>query len=132
MKTLKATIIAAILIVGQTLLAQPPGGGQGGQGGPPKMEIPNAKQIKKMVSKLADEVKMDETQEEKVVEIYTAHFEEVEEMTSGNSRPNREKMEEHKAKLEKEIKALLDDDQAKLYVAYLKKQEQNRQGPPRQ
>jgi len=126
MKTVKTALIGAFIVLGQILLAQPPGGGPGGQAGPPEMEIPSAKQIEKMVSELAEEVGMDEAQEEQVLELYTTHFEEIEEMTEGDAMPEREEMEAHKAELEENVKAVLDDEQDKLYEAYLKKQEKSR------
>ena len=47
-------------------------------------------------------------------------------MTSGNKRPDRENIESLKSTFEKDVKALLSDEQATKYTAYLKNKQQNR------
>jgi hypothetical protein len=54
-----------------------------------------------------------------VLELYTAHFETVEEKTSGG-RPDRDEMEALKKELEDDVKEVLNDDQQDLYKTYLK------------
>lgn len=121
MKTRKTFLTLAILLISGFGFAQPPGGGQrGGQQGPPP--IPNEKQIKVMVSDLADEISLSEDQETTILELYIEHFEEIEEQTSGNKRPDREEMESMKTLFEEHVKEELTKDQIKKYEAYLKKQ----------
>ena len=113
-------------LTGITTYAQPPGGGQrGGQQGPPP--VPNSKQIKTMVSDLAKDISLTDKQEASVLLLYNEHFEAVNEETSGNARPNREKMEALQSTLEKNVKAQLTADQQKAYTAWLKKQNSQRQ-----
>ena len=110
------------------------GGGQGGppqgggKGGPP--ELPTAKEIETMVSDLSDDLLLSEEQEAQVLELYNAHFEEVEEKTS-SGRPDRDEMDEIKTSLENDIKALLTDDQQELYTTYLKNNSSKKKGKQR-
>ena len=113
-------------LTGIPTYAQHPGGGQrGGQQGPPP--IPNSKQIKTMVSDLAKDITLTDKQEANVLVLYTDHFSTVKEMTSGNSRPDRAKMNALQSTLEKNVKTLLTADQQKAYTAWLKKQNSQRQ-----
>lgn len=129
-QTVRNYLGAALMLLALTgsnlINAQPPGGGQ--QGPPP---IPNTKQIKEMVSDLADEISLSTEQEEDVLELYIEHFEEVEEQTSGNARPDRQEMEALKTKFESEVKALLSEEQQEQFTAYQKKNQQQRGGGKR-
>lgn len=98
---------------------------RGGQGGPP--ELPTAKEIKTMVSDMSDEILMTDEQEEQVLELYTEHFEAVEEKTS-SGRPDRDEMKELKENLENDIEKLLTDDQKELYTTYLKNNSSKKRG----
>lgn len=125
MKTLKSILVLTILFVSSAIFAQPSGGGQkGGHQGPPP--IPDEEQITEMVSDLADNLSLSEAQEEKALALYKAHFVQVKEKTSENSRPDREEMQALQAALEKNVKAELTDDQKSKYEAYLKKQSKKR------
>lgn len=120
MKKIKALFVLAVLLISSISYAQPQGGGQQrGPKGPPA--IPNASQIKKMVKQLSTELSLTEDQETKVSALYTAHFDAVKAKTKVGA-PIREEMEKLKVDFEKEVKSLLDKEQKKLYVAYLKKQ----------
>ena len=121
--TFRILIVSVILLTAGSLFAQPPGGGgqQGGPQGPPP--VPNTKQIKEMVSNLSKEISLSTEQESKVLKLYTDHFAEVKEKTSGNARPKREEMETMKSSFEKNVKSILSTEQQTKYVAYLKKQE---------
>lgn len=120
MKNLKSIVIIISVLLSSMIYAQPPGGGQGGQQGPPP--IPNAKQIKKMVSQLADEINLSEEQESTVLKLYQEHFEEVEEMTSGQEKPNRKEMDSLKSNFQNQVEDVLNDDQKTAYQEYLKEQ----------
>lgn len=105
------------------------GGSQGGrQGGPP--ELPTSQEIETMVSDLSDDLILSEEQEVQVLELYTEHFEEVEEKTS-SGRPDRDEMEAIKTSLENDVKALLRDDQEELYTTYLENNISKRKGKQR-
>jgi len=96
----------------------PQGGGQGGgQGGPPA--LPTSEEIETMVSDLSDEILLSDEQEAEVLELYTEHFEAVEEKTS-SGRPDRDEMEELKEDFENDVKDVLTEDQQDLYTEYLK------------
>ncbi|MFD1293066.1 hypothetical protein ACFQ5N_04370 [Lutibacter holmesii] len=125
-KVWKLVVVALIITTsacGQQRGGQ--GGGQqgGGQQGPPP--VPTAKEIKTMVSNLAEELLLSEEQEEQVLELYTAHFEEVEDKTS-SGRPDRSEMEELKEDFENDVKDVLTEDQQKLYTTYQKKNSKKR------
>jgi argininosuccinate synthase len=91
---------------------------RGGQQGLP--EIPNTKQIERMVSNLADEISLSKEQEANILELYTAHFKEVKEKTK-SGRPDRKEMELLRTDFEKGVKAVLTGEQHELYDAYQKK-----------
>lgn len=122
MKKIWKLVVVALIITtaacGQQRGGQRGGGQQGGQQGPPA--APTADEIEEMVSDLAKEILLSEEQEEQVLELYTTHFEDVEDKTS-SGRPDRDEMEALKTSLENDVKALLTDDQKKLYTTYLKK-----------
>lgn len=120
MKNLKSIVIIISVLLSSMIYAQPPGGGQDRQQGPPP--IPNAKQIKKMVSQLADEINLSEEQESTVLKLYQEHFEEVEEMTSGQEKPNRKEMDSLKSNFQNQVEDVLNDDQKTVYQEYLKEQ----------
>ncbi|MBE0646406.1 MAG: hypothetical protein IH596_01335 [Bacteroidales bacterium] len=124
MKTIKSILGIALFLTCSLTFAQPGGGGQGRQQGPPP--IPNDKQIQAMVDNLADELALSSDQEKKVLELYKAHFVQVKKQTSGNNRPNREELEAMKTAFEKKVKAELTKEQTSRYEAYLKKQSNQR------
>ena len=136
MKTIKSILIVLFLVLSSMVFAQHVGSGhrngqqfeqQSGQQGPPP--APNASQIKKMVSDLSTETSLSAEQETKILKIYTNHFTIVKDKTSGNKRPPRSEMEALHTVLEKNIKAVLTDEQFKKYENYTKKQKHH--GPPR-
>ena len=126
MKTLKSILMMSLLFVTVFACGQPPGGGgqRGGQQGPPP--IPDEEQIEKMVGQIAKDVSLTEEQQTTVLQLYTWHFQAVKEKTSDNSRPDREEMEEMKADLEEQVKAVLSEEQVGKYDAYLERQKKGR------
>ncbi|MEO1261148.1 MAG: hypothetical protein AAFZ15_20265 [Bacteroidota bacterium] len=93
------------------------------KGRPP---LPNDEQIAEMVIDLAKEISLSESQEAEVSELYFAHFEEVEAFTKNNKGErgaNQEAMEELRAGLEKNVKALLTEERQEQLDAF---QEKNR------
>ena len=104
----------------------PPQGG--GQSGPPA--LPTAKEIKTMVSDISDDLLLSDEQEEQVLELYSEHFETVEEKTS-SGRPNRDEMEALKEDLENDINELLTEEQQQLYTTYLKNNSSKKRGKKR-
>ncbi|MBT8318197.1 MAG: hypothetical protein HKP59_11295 [Lutibacter sp.] len=105
--------LAVVLVITTSACGQQ----RGGQSGPPA--LPTAKKINTMVSDLSDDLLLSDEQETQVLELYTKHFEEVEDKTSSR-KPDRNEMEALKNSLENDIKALLTNDQKKLYTTYLK------------
>ena len=134
------TVLMITMLTGSFAMAQP-----GGQKGPP--EVPSDKQITKMVKDLDKELDLSDEQGTQVSELYLAHFDKVEAKMESSKRPGRQEMETLNSDLETKVNAVLDEDQQKLYTAWLKKQEQKRssqraqnggqrpqggqQGPPR-
>jgi Spy/CpxP family protein refolding chaperone len=114
-----ALLLCMILIAGSSYAQQggSRGGGQGGGQRPPK--LPTTKEIKEMVSDMAKEISLNEEQEDEILDIYQAHFDEVEEKTK-SGRPDRNAMESLKTNFEKEVNAVLTEEQQELYSAYLK------------
>ena len=100
--------------VSQNLQAQ-----QRGQQGPPPM--PDDEQIEKMVEDLSEELSLTEDQEKQVSKKYFAHFDEVEAKIEAG-KPDRKEMETLKSDFEKDIEALLTDEQKEKYIDYLKKE----------
>jgi len=127
LKELRGIVLLLSIFIGGITFAQGPGGGApgGGQQGPPS--VPTSKQIKKMVAEIADEVVLTDEQEELVLAEYKDHFEKVDEMISGSSRPDRDEMMALDALFEKDVKALLTDEQVVKYTAYLEKQKKERE-----
>lgn len=130
-KTVIVVLVITTSACGQQRGGQ--GGGQrggqgGGQGGPPA--LPTAKEIKTMVSDLSDELLLSEDQEDQVLELYTEHFEVIEDKTS-SGRPDRDEMEELKEDFENEVKDVLTDDQQELYTEYLKNNSSKKRGGKR-
>ena len=118
-----------ILVLSVTFIqAQPTGGQQGRDQGPPP--VPNDKQIEKMLTDLSKELSLSEEQEKQISDLYFTHFEEMGEMQEANknSRPDREVMEKMKDDFESGVKSYLTKDQKKSYNAYLRKQESQRGG----
>jgi len=131
MKKIKVVFVLVVFVFSGISYAQAQGGGrQGGPKGPPP--IPNTTQIKKMVKELSTELSLSDEQETKVSAVYTAHFDAVKAKTKVGA-PIREEMEKLKVDFEKEVKSLLTTEQKKLYIAYLKKQnnQANQQRPNR-
>ncbi len=131
MKNIKTLLVITAILLSSIIYAQPPGGGQQrGQQGPPP--IPNEKQIKEMVSDLSKEISFTEEQEASVLKLYIKHYEDIKNKTSGNSKPKREEMETLKNTFEKEVKALLTEEQQKQFMEYQKKNvpKQERQQRP--
>ncbi len=114
------SVVMITILTGSFALAQP----SGGQQGPP--QVPGEKQIKKMIGDLDKELDLTEEQNTQVSELYFAHFDQMEVLTESSQRPSREKMEALESTLEKEVKAVLTEDQQKQYTAWLKKQEKQR------
>ena len=114
------SVVLITILTGSFALAQP----SGGQQGPP--QVPGEKQIKKMIGDLDKELDLTEEQNTQVSELYFAHFDQMEVLTESSQRPSREKMEALESTLEKEVKAVLTEDQQKQYTAWLKKQEKQR------
>jgi Spy/CpxP family protein refolding chaperone len=114
-----ALLLCMILIAGTSYSQQggSRGGGQGRGQRPPK--LPTTKEIKEMVSDMAKEISLNEEQEDEILDIYQAHFDEVEEKTK-SGRPDRNEMESLKTNFEKEVNAVLTEEQQELYSAYLK------------
>lgn len=99
---------------------------QGGQQGPPS--VPNAKQIKKMVTEVSKELSLNEEQETQVSKLYVAHFDEVKKATS-SGRPEKSTMDALETKFTKDVNKVLTTDQQKLFAAYQKKNQPKRGGP---
>ncbi|GAF01599.1 hypothetical protein [Saccharicrinis fermentans] len=119
--SLKGILMMMVALSCSLVSAQPQGGGQGGgQQGPPP--VPSTKEIKTMVSSLAQQLSMTEEQEAKVLVLYKNHFEEIKSEMSSNSRPSRTEMENKKAAFETKVKAVLTEEQQTKYAAYLKEQ----------
>ena len=116
-KTFPAIVMLFALMIGSTSYGQGNPQNRGQQGPPP---IPNTKEIKKMVSDLADEISLSEELEAKMLDLHVAHFKEVREKTS-SGRPNREEMESLRTDFETEVKSLLTEEQQEQYDDYRKK-----------
>ncbi|MGQ1785840.1 hypothetical protein [Saccharicrinis sp. GN24d3] len=123
-KSLKALMVMVVVLSCGMVSGQPQGGERGGQQGPPP--IPSTKEIKAMVSDLADELDITDDQETKVLAVYQSHFKEVKSKMSSSSRPSRTEMEKMKATFETKVKELLTKEQQSKFAAYLKKQASQR------
>jgi len=133
-------VLMITMLTGSFALAQP-----GRQQGPPK--LPSDKQIEKMVKSLDKDIGLSDEQETELSELYFAHFIKVEAKMESSKRPSRQEMEALDSDLATNVNTVLDEDQQKLYTAWLKNQEQKRssqraqsggqrsqgdqQGPPR-
>lgn len=104
MKMVKIFLTVSILLVSTLIFAQPPGGGQRRRMQDPS-QIPNDKQIEKIVNKIADKLALSNEQETKVLSIYKEHFAKVKEKTSGKKSPGRREMKTLKITFEKSVKA---------------------------
>ncbi|SNR37938.1 hypothetical protein SAMN06265371_102111 [Lutibacter agarilyticus] len=120
-------LVVVALVITTSAFAQQRGqqGGQRGGGKQAPPELPTSKEIKTMVSNLSGELLLSDEQEEQVLELYTLHFEEVENKTK-SGRPDRNEMEELKEDFENEVKAVLTEEQQELFTAYLKKNSKKR------
>jgi len=126
MKTTKLILTAALLFIAGAIFAQPPGGGQRGGGPQNGPQLPDEDEIVEMVEEMALEISLTEVQQASIIEIYIEHYQDVEELTSGSSRPSRQKMEALKEDVESKIKTKLSDEQVGLFEEYLKSQESQR------
>ncbi|MCW3804906.1 hypothetical protein [Plebeiibacterium marinum] len=125
---LNLLMLAVVTAFGINIKAQPLGDDQHReQHGPPR--FPDQKEIKEMVSKLAEEVGLNEEQTSRVEELYLAHFEDVKTQMEEGERPSREDMEQQKSDFEKKVKSVLSEEQMAKYDVFLK--EHQRKGPPR-
>ncbi len=109
-----------LLFSGMTFAQSPQGGKQ------QKPPVPNEKQVKKMVNELAEELDLSDKQETEVLAVYQNHFDEVKDKTSGDNKPKREEMEAMKSSFEKEVKALLSEEQQTKFENYMKERKQNK------
>ena len=125
MKQSKKNIIS-VLMLSFALLISGITFAQAQRGGKQKPPVPNEKQVIKMVDKLSEDLELSDDQEKEVLALYQDHFAEVEEKTSGNQRPEREEMEALKSSLEKDVKALLNEEQQSKFDDYLEEREQNK------
>lgn len=116
-------IVVLALVITTSAFAQQRGQQSGGKQGPPK--LPTAKEIKTMVSDLSGELLLSDEQEEQVLELYTSHFEAVEDKTK-SGRPDRSEMEELKEDFENDVKNVLTKEQQELFTAYQKKNSKKR------
>ena len=116
-KTVNLVLILCLTLIVSVMNAQKQGHQGGGQQGPPP--LPTDKEIKEMVSDLSDEISLSEDQEAEILDLYTAHFKEVEEKTK-SGKPDRKEMESLKTDFEKEVKAELTKEQQKQYTTYQK------------
>lgn len=117
-KKSKGLLLAIVAILFGTLLvqAQP----ESPKGPPP---IPNEKQIQKMVSDLSAELSLDETQQQKVSEMFVAHFNEMKEVQDkykDSHEAERKEMDGIKTEFEKEMKTVLTQEQQKQFDAFMK------------
>ncbi len=118
-KHLGKLLLLAVIFATGSIFAQP----QGQQGPPP---IPDEEKIEEMVSDLAKEINLSDSQQEDVLELFTNHFNEVKEQMESGSRPSREDMEELKKDFEEDVKEILTEEQQAKFESYMKKQEKNR------
>lgn len=127
MRTIKSILLLSFLLAGSMSFAQgPKRSPESGPQGPPP--IPSEKQIKNMVNDLADEISLSEDQATQVLEVYLAHFEELEKKTSGNLRPERSEMEAFQTIFQNDVKAILSESQQSQYEAYLREHDGKRSG----
>ena len=127
MKKTNLLLSITFLLISGLTYAQPPGGGQRGtQQGPPP--TPNDEQIEHMVSELATEISLNNDQKTNVLALYKNHFDKIEDLNSGSSRPKREEMDALKTSFENSVKAELKKQQKPKFEAYLKKQSTQRPG----
>lgn len=132
MKNTARTLILLIALSASSVsIAQ-----QGRPSGPPP--IPDQTQIEGMVDQLSTELSLNDEQQSQISELYSIHFEELNDMASsqqGASQQMQQEMEKKKSSFEKEIKSVLTSEQKKKYTKYLKEntpQNNRPQGPPRQ
>lgn len=120
MGIIKVTSLFAIAVImllsNKTAVAQP-GGGGGGQQGPPS--LPSSSEIKTMVTELSTELELNESQSEEIYDLFVEHFEAIEDKMSAG-RPSRKEMESLESSFEKEVKALLTDEQQEEFEDFMK------------
>lgn len=119
-------LVVLLFSIANLTFAQPPGGGGQGGGQSQGPTLPSDKEIKEMVSDLGEELSLSDEVEASVLKLYQSHFEEVEDKTSGNQRPEREEMEALKTSFEQDVKALLTTAQKQDYEDFLKTQNNQR------
>ncbi len=125
-KHLGLVLMAVTLVFGSSVIAQGPGGGNGQPG--PAPTAPTAKQVKKMISAVTKQCALNEEQEASVTTIFTDHFDDIREAMEAG-RPSRDKMEALKTKFQKDVNAVLTEDQQKKFTVYIEK---NYPGPGNQ
>ena len=116
---IKTAFMAIAVIISSYGFAQSPGGSGAKPDGPPP--IPNQQQVEVMVDDLSNELSLTENQEDQVLDLFTAHFNEVRAKTSGNSKPDRDEMEAIRLSFEDDMKKVLTDEQFKDFQEYSKK-----------
>jgi hypothetical protein len=102
----------AVTLISSTLFGQPNQRRQG----PPM--LPDSTQIVHMVDELSTTLSLTDDQETQVSDLYFNHFAQIEEMMQDN--PDREKMDKLKKDFEKEVMAVLNDDQKTKYTKMMK------------
>ena len=125
--TMKSLITVILMLMCSLTFAQPSGGGREG-GGPPPM--PSAEEISTMIAKVSQELSLTSTQETQVTSVVKAHFSEVESLTSGDQRPDRDEMDALKKSFESDLKEILGDEQAKKFMSSMKQSKGGGKGRP--
>ncbi len=127
--TIKLFLVMFALFVSNVVFAQIPkvGNYTSRPNGPPP--VPNTEQINEIVSNLSLELGLTSAQEDNVLELYLAHFSQVKGITSENKMPPREEMEKLKLDFEKEVKALLSEEQKVGFDKFRKKHQKPK--PPK-
>lgn len=133
---IRSIVFLAIVALAATAGAQPGGGGGrggggrggqgGGQGGQPPA-LPDSAGIVQIVDEMADAVVLTDEQYVQVTDLHFAHFAEVQGMMA-QGRPERSKMEALRSEFEKDVKAVLREDQQGVYDKYLSSRQRQRGG----
>jgi len=124
-KLIKLSTLFIALLITSTVFAQIPNmsKNQDGRQGPPP--IPNVEQIEQMVTELAVELSLSEEQQAGILNMYIAHFAEVEETMSAEPKPPREEMESKRTEFDNQVKSLLTDEQRVKFDEFNKKRHQH-------
>lgn len=137
---LKKTIWVLVIfsIITGTAFGQP--GNNRGQRNPDRDQtnrphqpmVPDSAQTIEMVDELATALSLTEDEKEAVLELHFLHFAKVKELmeqTSGDRKSHREQMDALRSEFQKEIKALLNEEQFEKFEEFMKKRNP-RSGPP--